>query len=125
MVVLREGMCPGLDEDLLRDLRAADIKTGEFVGQCVRFSLITDKLSITHLISWFQWRTWFHQTLRALLRNVLYPIRYVYFNPNHRSLKTRDSDPYKSALSVSSLPNILLQFNRGAASKLSLSQQFI
>lgn len=28
MVVLREGMCPGLDEDLLRDLRAADIKTG-------------------------------------------------------------------------------------------------
>lgn len=31
MVVLREGMCPGLDEDLVRDLRAADIKT----GQCV------------------------------------------------------------------------------------------
>ncbi|XP_039888430.1 DNA repair protein RAD51 homolog 4 [Simochromis diagramma] len=29
MVVLREGMCPGLDEDLLRDLRAADIKTVE------------------------------------------------------------------------------------------------
>lgn len=53
MVVLREGMCPGLDEDLIRDLCAADIKTGEFVGQCVRFSLITDKLSITHLISWF------------------------------------------------------------------------
>lgn len=29
MVVLREGMCPGLDEDLVRDLRAADIKTGQ------------------------------------------------------------------------------------------------
>ncbi|XP_040006057.1 DNA repair protein RAD51 homolog 4 isoform X4 [Xiphias gladius] len=29
MVVLREGLCPGLDEDLLRDLRAADIKTVE------------------------------------------------------------------------------------------------
>ncbi|KAF3840595.1 hypothetical protein F7725_006457 [Dissostichus mawsoni] len=27
MVVLREGMCPGLDADLVRDLRAADIKT--------------------------------------------------------------------------------------------------
>ncbi|XP_039634567.1 DNA repair protein RAD51 homolog 4 isoform X2 [Perca fluviatilis] len=31
MVVLREGMCPGLDEDLVRDLRAADIKTVEDV----------------------------------------------------------------------------------------------
>lgn len=31
MVVLREGMCPGLDEDLVRDLRAADIKTGQYV----------------------------------------------------------------------------------------------
>ncbi|XP_008281487.1 DNA repair protein RAD51 homolog 4 [Stegastes partitus] len=29
MVVLREGMCPGLDEGLLRDLRAADVKTVE------------------------------------------------------------------------------------------------
>ncbi|XP_069572071.1 DNA repair protein RAD51 homolog 4 [Brachyistius frenatus] len=29
MVVLREGMCPGLDEDVLRDLRAADVKTVE------------------------------------------------------------------------------------------------
>ncbi|TNM84504.1 hypothetical protein fugu_008682 [Takifugu bimaculatus] len=29
MVVLREGMCPGLDEDLVRDLRNADIKTVE------------------------------------------------------------------------------------------------
>uniref|UniRef100_A0A673B646 RAD51 paralog D n=1 Tax=Sphaeramia orbicularis TaxID=375764 RepID=A0A673B646_9TELE len=29
MVVLREGMCPGLDEDLVRGLRAADIKTVE------------------------------------------------------------------------------------------------
>ncbi|XP_028277489.1 DNA repair protein RAD51 homolog 4 [Parambassis ranga] len=29
MVVLKEGMCPGLDEGLLRDLRAADIKTVE------------------------------------------------------------------------------------------------
>ncbi|XP_022594481.1 DNA repair protein RAD51 homolog 4 isoform X1 [Seriola dumerili] len=29
MVVLREGMCPGLDEGLVRDLRAADIKTVE------------------------------------------------------------------------------------------------
>ncbi|XP_076606108.1 DNA repair protein RAD51 homolog 4 [Chaetodon auriga] len=29
MVVLREGMCPGLDADLVRDLRAADIKTVE------------------------------------------------------------------------------------------------
>ncbi|XP_070773563.1 DNA repair protein RAD51 homolog 4 [Enoplosus armatus] len=29
MVVLREGMCPGLDEDLVRDLRAADITTVE------------------------------------------------------------------------------------------------
>ncbi|KAM7397611.1 hypothetical protein PAMA_005765 [Pampus argenteus] len=29
MVVLREGMCPGLDEDLIRNLRAADIKTVE------------------------------------------------------------------------------------------------
>ncbi|KAM9333305.1 DNA repair protein RAD51 homolog 4 [Pholidichthys leucotaenia] len=29
MVVLREGMCPGLDEDLLRELRAANIKTVE------------------------------------------------------------------------------------------------
>lgn len=28
MVVLREGMCPGLDGDLLRDLRRADIRTG-------------------------------------------------------------------------------------------------
>ncbi|XP_032390152.1 DNA repair protein RAD51 homolog 4 isoform X2 [Etheostoma spectabile] len=31
MVVLREGMCPGLDEALVRDLRAADIKTVEDV----------------------------------------------------------------------------------------------
>ncbi|XP_034539098.1 DNA repair protein RAD51 homolog 4 [Notolabrus celidotus] len=29
MVVLREGMCPGLDEGLVKDLRAADIKTVE------------------------------------------------------------------------------------------------
>ncbi|XP_070699774.1 DNA repair protein RAD51 homolog 4 [Pempheris klunzingeri] len=29
MVVLREGMCPGLDEDIVRDLRAANIKTVE------------------------------------------------------------------------------------------------
>ncbi|KAM4544570.1 DNA repair protein RAD51 homolog 4 [Odontesthes bonariensis] len=29
MVVLREGMCPGLDKDLLRGLRAADIRTVE------------------------------------------------------------------------------------------------
>ncbi|CAJ1063235.1 DNA repair protein RAD51 homolog 4 [Xyrichtys novacula] len=29
MVVLREGMCPGLEEGLVRDLRAADIKTVE------------------------------------------------------------------------------------------------
>ncbi|XP_041864202.1 DNA repair protein RAD51 homolog 4 [Melanotaenia boesemani] len=29
MVVLRDGMCPGLDKDLLRDLRAADIRTVE------------------------------------------------------------------------------------------------
>ncbi|KAM8742711.1 DNA repair protein RAD51 homolog 4 isoform 2-T4 [Acanthopagrus schlegelii] len=29
MVVLRAGMCPGLDEDLVKDLRAADIKTVE------------------------------------------------------------------------------------------------
>ncbi|XP_022044810.1 DNA repair protein RAD51 homolog 4 [Acanthochromis polyacanthus] len=29
MVVLREGMCPGLDAGLLRDLRAADVKTVE------------------------------------------------------------------------------------------------
>ncbi|XP_024864576.1 DNA repair protein RAD51 homolog 4 isoform X1 [Kryptolebias marmoratus] len=29
MVILREGMCPGLDEDLLRSLRAADIRTVE------------------------------------------------------------------------------------------------
>lgn len=29
MVVLRGGMCPGLDDDLVRDLRAADIKTVE------------------------------------------------------------------------------------------------
>lgn len=28
MVILREEMCPGLDEDLLRSLRAADIRTG-------------------------------------------------------------------------------------------------
>lgn len=28
MVVLLAGMCPGLDEDLLRSLRAADIRTG-------------------------------------------------------------------------------------------------
>lgn len=31
MVVLREGMCPGLDEDLVRDLRAADVKTGQWM----------------------------------------------------------------------------------------------
>ncbi|KAL3043232.1 hypothetical protein OYC64_021034 [Pagothenia borchgrevinki] len=31
MVVLREGMCPGLDADLVRDLRAAGIKTVEDV----------------------------------------------------------------------------------------------
>ncbi|KAM6910932.1 DNA repair protein RAD51 homolog 4 [Lycodopsis pacificus] len=31
MVVLREGMCPGLDEDLVRDLRAAGITTVEDV----------------------------------------------------------------------------------------------
>ncbi|XP_054481541.1 DNA repair protein RAD51 homolog 4 [Anoplopoma fimbria] len=31
MVVLREGMCPGLDEGLVRDLRAAGIKTVEDV----------------------------------------------------------------------------------------------
>uniref|UniRef100_UPI0037E7335F DNA repair protein RAD51 homolog 4 n=1 Tax=Semicossyphus pulcher TaxID=241346 RepID=UPI0037E7335F len=29
MVVLREGMCPGLDEGVVRDLRAADVKTVE------------------------------------------------------------------------------------------------
>ncbi|KAK2881915.1 DNA repair protein RAD51 homolog 4 [Channa argus] len=29
MVVLREGMCPGLSEDLVRDLRAAGVKTVE------------------------------------------------------------------------------------------------
>ncbi|XP_041807852.1 DNA repair protein RAD51 homolog 4 [Chelmon rostratus] len=29
MVVLRGGMCPGLDDDLVRELRAADIKTVE------------------------------------------------------------------------------------------------
>lgn len=29
MVVLRAGMCPGLDEGLVGDLRAAGIKTGE------------------------------------------------------------------------------------------------
>ncbi|KAM9846667.1 DNA repair protein RAD51 homolog 4 [Aulostomus maculatus] len=29
MVVLREGMCPGLDEDLVRSLRAVDIRTVE------------------------------------------------------------------------------------------------
>ncbi|XP_060942039.1 DNA repair protein RAD51 homolog 4 [Limanda limanda] len=29
MVVLRAGMCPGLEEDLIRDLRAADIRTVE------------------------------------------------------------------------------------------------
>ncbi|XP_019961321.2 DNA repair protein RAD51 homolog 4 [Paralichthys olivaceus] len=29
MVVLREGMCPGLEEDLIRDLRAADVRTVE------------------------------------------------------------------------------------------------
>ncbi|KAM9348236.1 DNA repair protein RAD51 homolog 4 [Symphorus nematophorus] len=29
MVVLRGGMCPGLDDDLVKDLRAADIKTVE------------------------------------------------------------------------------------------------
>lgn len=29
MVVLREGMCPGLKDDLVRDLRAADVRTGE------------------------------------------------------------------------------------------------
>ncbi|XP_035034429.2 DNA repair protein RAD51 homolog 4 [Hippoglossus stenolepis] len=29
MVVLRAGMCPGLEEDLIRDLRAADVKTVE------------------------------------------------------------------------------------------------
>ncbi|XP_037543166.1 DNA repair protein RAD51 homolog 4 [Nematolebias whitei] len=29
MVILREGMCPGLDEDLLRSLRAADVRTVE------------------------------------------------------------------------------------------------
>ncbi|XP_073335304.1 DNA repair protein RAD51 homolog 4 [Pagrus major] len=29
MVALRGGMCPGLDEDLVKDLRAADIKTVE------------------------------------------------------------------------------------------------
>lgn len=32
MVVLREGMCPGLDEDLVRSLRAADIKTGQYMA---------------------------------------------------------------------------------------------
>lgn len=31
MVPLKDGMCPGLDEDLVRDLRAADIKTGVYV----------------------------------------------------------------------------------------------
>lgn len=35
MVVLREGMCPGLDEGLLRDLRAADIKTGQCEDVCL------------------------------------------------------------------------------------------
>ncbi|XP_034033648.1 DNA repair protein RAD51 homolog 4 [Thalassophryne amazonica] len=29
MVVLRDGLCPGLDEDLVRDLRAAEVKTVE------------------------------------------------------------------------------------------------
>lgn len=32
MVVLRAGMCPGLDEDLVRDLRSADVKTGVLPG---------------------------------------------------------------------------------------------
>ena len=33
MVVLREGMCPGLEENIVRDLRAANITTG--VCMCV------------------------------------------------------------------------------------------
>lgn len=52
MVVLREGMCPGLDEDLLRDLRGADIKTGQFVGE--RVSVNKDKSSVTPLASCFR-----------------------------------------------------------------------
>ncbi|KAM4620502.1 DNA repair protein RAD51 homolog 4 isoform 2-T2 [Polymixia lowei] len=32
MVILRDGMCPGLDEELLRELRAADIKTEDLVS---------------------------------------------------------------------------------------------
>ena len=31
MVVLRDGMCPGLDEELIQALRAEDVKTGVFV----------------------------------------------------------------------------------------------
>jgi len=39
MVVLREGMCPGLDDGLVRGLRAAGIKTGELF---VCFTLMTE-----------------------------------------------------------------------------------
>lgn len=36
MVVLREGMCPGLEEDLVRDLRSADVRTGKLYGQTLK-----------------------------------------------------------------------------------------
>ncbi len=47
MVVLREGMCPGLDENLVRDLRAADIKTGQNLCESVGGSWTVLHLTLT------------------------------------------------------------------------------
>ena len=76
MVVLREGMCPGLDEDLLRDLRSADIKTGlSSVSKSCFSKGSASKGCFFFFVS--QWKTLFHLTSRNLLINAPFHIRYV------------------------------------------------
>lgn len=78
MVVLRAEMCPGLDEDLVKDLRAADIKTGVCVCVVLSYFLLRVTSAETIMVSLPpQWRTWSHLTLRKLLRDVLCHTRYL------------------------------------------------
>lgn len=55
MVVLRGGMCPGLDDDLVRELRAADIKTGQCVCVTAKRTLHLNykTVAITSMFSCF------------------------------------------------------------------------
>lgn len=58
MAGLSEGMCPGLDEVLLRGLRAADVKTGQCMSVSVwRLHLnktkTKNRLVITSMVSCF------------------------------------------------------------------------